>query len=202
MTITPLPCRSASDADLAARFTREVLPLRDVLSRGARRLARNEADAEDLLQDTLLRAYTGFHNFQEGSNLQAWLFKILYNKWISGYRARQCRPAETGIDNVAEAQLNRDVPAFGPRSAEEDALQALPAADISAAMASLPEGFAEVLHLALVEGYTYAETAEMLGIPVGTVMSRVARGRQRLRIALAHRAPRDGGDTLAARNIA
>lgn len=205
MTITSLPCR-APEADLAARFNREVLPMRDVLSRGARRLTRNEADAEDLLQDTLMRAYTGFHNFQEGSNLQAWLFKILYNKWISGYRARQSRPAETAIDNVDEAHLTRNAPAFGPRSAEEDALTAQPDAEIRAAMASLPEGFAEVVHLTLVEGYTYAETAEMLDIPVGTVMSRVARGRQRLRIALAHRAPRGGRDTgqetLAARNIA
>ncbi len=199
MTITSVPSTSESDADLAARFAREAEPLFDVLSRGARRLTRNDADAEDLLQDALLHAYTGFHTFQEGSNLKAWLFRILYNRWVSAYRSKQRRPPEVSVDEITERDLAGSaarLPA-GLRSAEAEVLDALPDSEIKAALATLPEGFGAVVYLADVQGYTYAETAAMLNIPHGTVMSRVSRGRQRLRVALAHVA-RGRGDFAAA----
>lgn len=188
MTITALPATSAPGPDVAARFARDAEPFLDALSRGARRLARSDADAEDLLQDTLLHAYAGFRSFQEGSNLKAWLFRILYNRWVSSYRAKQRRPQEVSADDLTERDLAHTaarVPG-GIRSAEAEVLDTWPDGDIKAAMTAMPAGFREVLFYADVQGYTYAETAVLLGIPIGTVMSRVYRGRQRLRIALAH----------------
>ncbi|MGE2716090.1 sigma-70 family RNA polymerase sigma factor [Mycolicibacterium litorale] len=174
-------------AELNARFTAEVWPLVDVLLRGARRLTHNEADAEDLLQETLVRAYTGFHTFREGSNLQAWLFRIQYNQWINAYRWRERRPAEVLSGEITD----RDVAANGQhlstglRSAESEVLESLPDNEIREAMAGLSEGFRMVLYYADVEGYTYAETAALMGIPIGTVMSRASRARIQLRSALA-----------------
>jgi RNA polymerase sigma-70 factor (TIGR02947 family) len=188
MTSTSVPNISDQDKDRAAQFAREAEPLFDVLSRGARRLTRNAADAEDLMQDTLLHAYAGFHTFHDGSNIKAWLFRILYNRWVSTYRTKQRRPSEVSVDDVTERDLACSaarIPA-GLRSAEAEVLDALPDNEIKAAMAALPEGFRTVVYYADVQGCTYAETAAILGIPHGTVMSRVSRGRQRLRIALAH----------------
>ncbi len=197
-TTTQVLCETPPDEDPAARFAREVQPLHDVLARGARRLTRSEADAEDLLQDTLLHAYKGFHTFQEGTNLKAWLFRILYNRWVNNYRLKQRRPAEVPVDGITERELADGasrVPG-GRRSAEDEVLDALPNNAIKTAMSSLPDGFRAVVYYADIEGYTYAETAAILGIPLGTVMSRVYRGRQRLRIALAHLA-RGRGDAAA-----
>jgi RNA polymerase sigma-70 factor (TIGR02947 family) len=179
---------SGSETDLAARFARETEPLFDVLMRGARRLARSNADAEDLLQDTLLHAYAGFHTFREDSNLQAWLFRILYNRWVSTYRCKQRRPPEVPVDGITERDLADSaarVPA-GLRSAESEVLDALPDNEVRAAMDALPESFRTAVYYADIQGYTYAETAAILNIPHGTVMSRASRGRQRLRTALAH----------------
>lgn len=177
-----------SDAELAARFARDVEPLFDVLLRGARRLTRNDADAEDLLQDTLLHAFTGFHNFQPGTNLRAWLFRIQYHRWVSAYRARQSRVTETGFDEIADWDLAAAASheSVGLRSAEDVVLDGLPDTDVRAALQTLPDGFRAVLYYADVQGYTYAETAALMGVPIGTVMSRIARGRKRLRLALAH----------------
>jgi RNA polymerase sigma-70 factor (ECF subfamily) len=180
------------DMDVAGRFARDIEPLLDVLARGARRLTRCDADAEDLLQDTLLHAYAGFRSFREGSNLRAWLFRILYNRWVSTYRAKQSRPAEVPVDDVTERDLAGSasrLPA-GLRSAEAQVLDALPHSDVRAAMAAMPEVFRDAVFYADIEGYTYAETAAILNIPIGTVMSRASRGRRRLRIALAHLAQR------------
>jgi RNA polymerase sigma factor (sigma-70 family) len=180
--------QGTSNPDLAARFANEVQPLLEVLLRGARRLTRSDADAEDLLQDALLHAYAGFGSFKEGSNLKAWLFRILYNRWVSAYRSKQCRPFEVPVDGITERDLADSaarLPA-GHRSAETEALEGLPDTEIKAAMNALPDGFRSVVYLSDVQGYTYAETAKILGIPHGTVMSRVSRGRQRLRVALAH----------------
>jgi RNA polymerase sigma-70 factor (TIGR02947 family) len=197
MTITSVCSTSESD-DLATRFAREAEPLFDVLSRGARRLTRSSADAEDLLQDTLLHAYAGFHTFKGGTNLQAWLFRILYNRWVSTYRSRQSRPAEVPVEDIAERDLARSaarLPA-GLRSAESEVLDTLPDSEIKEALDALPEGFRAAVYYADVQGYTLAETAAILGIPHGTVMSRASRGRQRLRVALAHVA-RNRGDFAA-----
>jgi RNA polymerase sigma factor (sigma-70 family) len=185
--MTGMSVRSTSERDLAARFGREAAPHLDVLARRARRLTRCDADAEDLLQDALLHAYTGFATFKDGSNLRAWLFRILYNRWVSGYRAKQCRPSEVPVDAITERDLADSaarLPA-GHRSAEAEVLEALPDNEIKAAMNALPDGFRSVVYYADVQGYTYAETAALLGIPHGTVMSRASRGRQRLRLALA-----------------
>jgi RNA polymerase sigma-70 factor (TIGR02947 family) len=194
MTITSVRITSELDTELAARFGREAEPLFDLLSRGARRLTPCEADAEDLLQDALLHAYAGFHTFQEGSNLKAWLFRILHNRWVSAYRSKQRRPAEVSVDEIRERDLAGSLERLpaGRRSAEDEVLDALPDSEFKAAMDSLPEGFRTVVYLADVQGYTYAETAAILNIPMGTVMSRVSRGRQRLRIALSHLATTRG----------
>jgi RNA polymerase sigma factor (sigma-70 family) len=198
MTMCPAPGTSVSDGDLAARFAREAGPFFDVLSRAARRLTRSHADSEDLVQDTLLHAYAGFRTFEKGTNLQAWLFRIMYNRWVSRYRSRQLRPEEVSVDEVTERDLAWSaarIPAR-QRSAEAEVLDALPDSEIKAALATLPEGFRVALYFADIQGYTYAETAAILNIPHGTVMSRVSRGRRRLRIALtrgrtAHRVTRE-----------
>lgn len=183
MTISAIESTAQPDPNRASRFAEEAEPLFDVLSRGARRLTRCDCDAEDLLQDTLLHAYMGFHTFSDGSNLKAWLFRILYNRWVSTYRTKQRRPAEVFVDSVADGA----VPMPGRmRSAEAEVLDAIPDGEIKAALEALPAGFAATVYYADIVGHTYAETAAILNIPLGTVMSRVARGRQRLRIALAH----------------
>jgi RNA polymerase sigma factor (sigma-70 family) len=191
MSVSSVPYTLHTDEHLAAQFARQAEPHFAVLSRGSRRLARNAADAEDLLQDTLLHAYAGFRSFQEGSNLRAWLFRILYNRWVSTHRARQSRPSEVLADDLTE----RDV---ASRSAEAEVLDVLPDNDIKVAFAALPSGFREAVYYADIEGYTYAETAAILGVPLGTVMSRASRGRQRLRIALAHLAPPAADEPLIA----
>jgi RNA polymerase sigma factor (sigma-70 family) len=191
MSVLSVPDTLQTDEHLAAQFARQAEPHFAVLSRGSRRLARNSADAEDLLQDTLLHAYAGFRSFQEGSNLRAWLFRILYNRWVSTHRARASRPSEVLADELTA----RDLPA---RSAEAEVLDVLPDNDIKMAFAALPPGFREAVYFADIEGYTYAETAAILGVPQGTVMSRASRGRQRLRVALAHLAPSAADEPLIA----
>jgi RNA polymerase sigma-70 factor, ECF subfamily len=173
-----------SDAELAARFERDTRPLLPVLMRGARRLTRNQADAEDLLQDALMHAFMGFRRFEQGTNLNAWLFRIMHNRWISGYRMKQRRPAEYAVESIADL----DVPVNAlrsARSAESTAMDSFPDAEIKAALDQLPEGFRVALYYADVQGLTYAETAQVMGTPVGTVMSRVFRARTQLRQKLA-----------------
>jgi RNA polymerase sigma-70 factor (ECF subfamily) len=177
-----------SDADLRARFTRHAAPLLDMLARGARRLTHCDADAEDLLQDALMHAYAGFDTFSDGSNFKAWMFRILYNRWVSGFRAKQRRPAEVSLDELTEQEVSR--------SAESEFLDALPDVEIVTAMATLPPGSRVALYYADALEYTYAETAALMEVPIGTVMSRVSRGRKRLRFALAHLAAASG-DTAA-----
>jgi RNA polymerase sigma factor (sigma-70 family) len=169
----------ASDDDLQARFGRDALPFLEVLHRGARRLTRNEADAEDLLQDTLLHAYAGFRSFRSGSNIQAWLFRIMHNRWVSTHRYRQRRPVEVSDEGITERDL--------APSAEAEALDAIPNQVLKAALDTLPVGFRVALYYADVQGFTYAQTAALMNVPVGTVMSRVARARKRLRVPLAER---------------
>ena len=204
MTMTSVRGTSESDADLAARFARDAEPLFDVLSRGARRLTRSDADAEDLLQDTLLHAYAGFRTFRADTNLKAWLFRILYNRWVSTYRCKQRRPAEVSVDAITERDLATSAARLssGLRSAEAEVLDALPDSETKAALDALPEGFRAAVYYADVQGYTFAETAAILGIPHGTVMSRVSRGRQRLRVALAHVAHNRGDFAAVEQRIA
>lgn len=175
------------EAEAAAQFARAAQPLLDSLLRRARQLARNEADAEDLLQDTLLHAFSGFHTFRQDTNFKAWLFRILYNRWVSTHRYRQRRPAEVPVDAVSEHDLAAGAArrAAGSRSVEAEVLAAVPDTEIKVAMDAIPRSFREAVFYADVQGYTLAETAAILDVPVGTVMSRVSRGRQRLRTALA-----------------
>jgi RNA polymerase sigma factor (sigma-70 family) len=188
VTTTSVRGRSEPYESLAERFAGEAGPVIDVLSRRARRLSRCDADAEDLLQDALLDAYAGFHTFREGTNITAWLFKILYNRWVSTHRSRQCRPAEVPVDDISDRDLASGAAHThaGLPSAEAEVLDALPDSQIQAAMHALPEGFRAAMYYADVHGYTYAETAALLNIPLGTAMSRASRARNRLRIALAH----------------
>lgn len=174
-------------AELNARFAAEVWPFVDVLLRGARRLTHNEADAEDLLQETLVRAYTGFRTFEPGTNLQAWLFRIQYNQWVNAYRWRERRPAEVLSEDITERDLAHHGAhlSTGLRSAEAEVMDSLPDSDVRDAMEQLSEGFRTALYYADVEGYTCAETAAIMNIPIGTVMSRVSRARTQLRRTLA-----------------
>jgi RNA polymerase sigma-70 factor (ECF subfamily) len=175
-----------TDAALAKRFQRDAVPLMDQLFSEALRLTRNRADAEDLLQETMLCAYIGFPSFRAGTNLKAWLYRILHNTWINAYRKQQCRPTQVGIDDLTDRHAVPD-PAAAPtglRSAEVEALEALPDLQIQAAMLSLPEEFRRAIYYADVEGYSYAQIADTMGTPIGTVMSRLHRGRTRLRESL------------------
>jgi len=197
MTTTLETIPSESEAELAGRFTREAQPLIGALFRQARRLTRNHADAEELLQETLLNAYSGFPNFQPGTNFKAWIFRILHNRWCSDHRRRLRRPDEVLTDYAdREAGQGAICLAEAASSAETQALAAFAHSDVRAAMGPLPAGIREALYYNIVAGYSYAETAAMMDVPIGTVISRVSRGRRRLRIALAQVAP--GGYDCAA----
>jgi RNA polymerase sigma factor (sigma-70 family) len=181
-TLEVLGITPASDAELAARFVTEAMPLLDALHRRARRLTYCDADAEDLLQDTVLHAYQGFGSFREGTNLSAWLFRILHNRWVSRHRQWVRRPAEVPFE-VTDGTPH--VPPTG-RSAEMEVLDVIPSDDLKVAFAALSDGVRVAMYYVEVEGYTYAETAALMNVPMGTVMSRVSRGRQRMRVALSH----------------
>jgi RNA polymerase sigma-70 factor (ECF subfamily) len=167
--------------DLAACFAREVEPLLDALSRRAQRLTFNYADAEELLQDTMLHAFSGFRTFEPGTNFRAWMFRILHNRWCSTYRSRRRRPDEVLTEFVEHAACSTT-----GRSAEAEALASFTHSDVHTAMGALSPVIREALYFTVVAGYSYAETAVMMDVPLGTVMSRVSRGRKRLRMALAH----------------
>jgi RNA polymerase sigma-70 factor, ECF subfamily len=178
----PADATPTSDADHAQRFIEQALPFVDQLYSGARRLTSSQHDAEDLVQETMLSGFKGFRLYREGTNLRAWLFRIMYNTWVSGYRARQSRPNEVLYDEFPDAHLTGAgrVP-IGLRSAEVEALERMPDDDIVAALDQLSEALRMTVYFADVEGYRYREIAAMTNVPVGTVMSRLARGRRRLR---------------------
>jgi RNA polymerase sigma factor (sigma-70 family) len=182
----PTSAAPVPDAELAARFAAETSPLLDALGRGARRLTRCDADAEDLLQDTLLHAYQGFGSFRHGTNLNAWLFRILHNRWVSRHRHKECRPAEVPLGVITD-RTTRLSTIRG--SAEVEVLEVMLDGDVQSALAELPDGVRTAMYYVGVQGYTYAETATLMDVPMGTVMSRVSRGRQRLRVVLSHLDP-------------
>ncbi|MET0996152.1 MAG: sigma-70 family RNA polymerase sigma factor [Mycobacterium sp.] len=182
----PVPSRSV-DAELSARFEREVVPLRDLLYRHAFRMSHNHADAEDLVQETVLRAYAHFDSFRSGTKLNAWLLRILTNTYINGYRQKRRRPMQYSTEHLTDQDLteaNARSAASALRSAEDHALDLLPDNDIKAAMQALPAQFREVVYYADVEGFRYKEIAALTNAPRGTVMSRLHRGRQQLRTLL------------------
>lgn len=167
-----------------ATFTEQAMPFMDGLFGAAMRMTRNRADAEDLVQDAYLRAYRGFGGFTEGTNLKAWLYRILTNTFINSYRAKQRRPAQSDLDDVEDLYMYRRLGGLEAarvgRSAEDELMDLFPEAEVKQAIEDLPENFRMAVLLADVEGFSYKEIAEILDIPIGTVMSRLHRGRKAL----------------------
>ncbi|BBY78008.1 RNA polymerase sigma factor [Mycolicibacterium parafortuitum] len=169
------------------RFERDVLPLTDQLYRAARRYTGNAIDAEDLVQETMMKSYRAFHQFEDGTNVRAWLFRIMTNTWIKSHRRAECRPKEVLSDELTDAQLHAQLnhSSTGSASAELAALEALGDDEVRDALGALRTEQRLVVYYADVEGLSYQEIADVLDIPKGTVMSRLHRGRRALRSLLA-----------------
>ncbi|MBE7365204.1 sigma-70 family RNA polymerase sigma factor [Corynebacterium aurimucosum] len=167
-------------------FEEQALPLLDQLYGGAMRLTRNPQDAEDLIQETYLKAYSNFDSFKQGTNLKAWLYRIMTNTYINSYRKAKRRPLESSADELSDFQLYTTAghDSTGLESAEVEALKQMPDSEISEAMNDLPEDYRMVVYYADVVGLAYKEIADVMGTPLGTVMSRLHRGRKLLREAL------------------
>ena len=187
MTMTPpeVDLDNETPDERAARFERDAMGYLDQLYGAALRMTRNTADAEDIVQETYAKAFASFHQFKPGTNLRAWLYRILTNTYINSYRKQQRQPQAIGED-VEDWQLASAAShdSTGLRSAEMEALDLIPDARVTEALGSLPPDFRTAVYLADVEGFSYKEIAEMMGTPIGTVMSRLNRGRAQLRAKL------------------
>lgn len=187
------PGGAIAKSDLHTRFERDALPFLDALYSAALRMTKNPENAEDLVQETYAKAFSSFHQFTEGTNLRAWLYRILTTTFINIYRKEQRQPlisdGEIEEWQIAEAATHTSDQG---KSAEVEALEQLPDSDIKNALQDLPEEFRLAVYFADVEGFSYKEVAEILNIPTGTVMSRLHRGRKLLREALADYAKERG----------
>ena len=194
---------------LEERFTEEALPLLDQLYGAAMKMTRNPQDAQDLVQETFLKAYSAFASFQEGTNLKAWLYRIMTNSYINTYRKKQREPYLGVVEDLEDWQMGgaESTTAMSAKSAEAEAIDRTPATVVTDALNALPEDFRIAVYLADVEGFSYQEIADIAEVPIGTVMSRLHRGRARLRKALGEYAGEQGvglgkKETSAAGNTA
>lgn len=194
---------TSSMPDHSDRFIADALPLRPQLARAARGYTKNAQDAEDLVQETYAKAWAAYASFDAGTNLRAWMFRIMVNTWISTHRRAERRPQESLTDSFTDSQLaaeNRWSPALS--SAESQALTRLPNDDIARAMRKLPQNLQTVVYYADISQLSYKEIAAAEGIPVGTVMSRVHRARRRLRLELCEIARERGYEGCGPHDVA
>jgi RNA polymerase sigma-70 factor (ECF subfamily) len=193
---------TAKVQDPRAQFEEQALPFMDQLYAAAMRMTRNPADAADLVQETFVKAFASWQTFTQGTNLKAWLYRILTNTYINTYRKKQREPYQGTIDDLEDWQLGgaESTTATSTRSAEAEAIDHMPASVVKDALQSIPEDFRLAVYLADVEGFAYQEIADIMKTPIGTVMSRLHRGRRMLRELLAEYAKERGITTAATRS--
>ena len=194
---TAVDVATESTEERRIRFERDAMQYVDQLYSAAMRMARNPADAEDLVQEAYTKAFSAFHQYKPGTNLKAWLYRILTNTYINLYRKRQREPLQSNSDTIEDWQLARaeSHTSSGLRSAEAEALDHLPDTDVKRALQAIPEEFRLAVYFADVEGFAYKEISDIMNTPIGTVMSRLHRGRKMLRDMLAEYAAERGFKT-------